>query len=289
MAPVETAPLLSPELSSPLQPPDAATPTISSASVFTSMSTNPDVALQLPMAGPMIAAVLVCIVVVATAVVICFLQRQPQGSCGRRSFEAPFIFRSDSHSQRSGFLRDEIPSENQRRIKKYRRYSRRSRHPGGTVEVDLSEDGNRPEGREIPLRLGNRLRLSTLALNVKEIHHIVDRSQTSATVPLTASSNQAEQCSLLQPSIELPLLSPSQNDSIHDPPKHISPASLPQIERQRLNTLIQQRAVLLASGNTSDKSVNGELILLEEQIKSLRHQDLALPQPDTPPPYDPER
>jgi len=239
------------------------------------------------MDGPMIAGVLVGIVVISAAVVICFLQRQPKRTYGRRrSFEAPFILRRDAHSRRSGLWRDEIPSENHPRKRKYRRYSRRSRHSSGTVELDASQDGNRPKARKMPLRLGNRQwRLSSgstnstfsLALNMKKMgvnHHIVDRSQTLATiVPSTVSSSEVDQ----RPTTELPLLSSSQNEPIH-PSNHINPASLPEVER---HSLIQQRAT---ARNTSDKGVNGELLVL-----LLEGQDLSLPQPETPPPYEPER
>ena len=266
------------------------------------MPTESNAILHLSMAGPMIAGVLVGIVVISAAVVICFLQCQPKRTYRRRrSFEAPFILRHgmlrewrsavllvpliplllfiDSHSQRTGLLRDEIPSENYPRKKKCRRYSRRSRHSSGTVELDALQDGNRPKARKMPLRLGDRQwRLSSgstnstfsLALNMKKMgvnHHIVDRSQTLATiVSSTVSSKQVDP----RPKIELPLLSSSQNEPIH-PSNHINPASLPEVER---HPPTQQRAT---AGNTSDKSVNGELS---------EGQDLS---PDAPPSYEPER
>lgn len=80
-----------PGLSS-FQPSDSGTPTTSGTSSITSISTNPDVTAQLPLAGPMIAGILVCIVVIAAMVVICFLQRRSKRPHRRRhSFETQFI------------------------------------------------------------------------------------------------------------------------------------------------------------------------------------------------------
>ena len=217
----------------------------------------------------------------------------------------------DSHPHRhstSRFLRDEDTLENHPRKKKYRRYSRRSRYSSGTMELEvlkfLPQDGSRYEAREIPLPSGSRqwqssnptistfsLTLNTNKIANMPIHHVVDDSQTSVTlVPPTVSFNQIEQYSP-RPTVDLPLQplsSSSQNDPIHAP-NSINRTLLPEIERHRLNTLIQQRAALLASGNTSDKSVYGELLLLEEQIQLLRRQDESLPQHDIPPPYEDER
>lgn len=79
-------------LSSSLQSSDSGTPTISSTSSSASTLTNSDVIAQLPLAGPIIAGVLVGIIVIAAIVVICFLQRQPQHPRRRhRSFEDQFI------------------------------------------------------------------------------------------------------------------------------------------------------------------------------------------------------
>ena len=78
---------------SSLQLSDAGTPTTSSASSTVSTLKNSDAIARLPLAGPMIAAILVGIIVIAAIVVICFLQRRPQhprGRC-RRSFEAQLI------------------------------------------------------------------------------------------------------------------------------------------------------------------------------------------------------
>jgi hypothetical protein len=203
----------------------------------------------------------------------------------------------DSHPHRhstSRFLRDENPLENHPRKKKYRRYSRRSRYSSGTMELDvrklLPQDGNRYEAREIPLPSGSRqwqssnptISTFSLTLNTNKIVNMpIHHGSQTALVPPTVLSNQIEQYSP-RPTIELPLSSSSQNDPINR-------TLLPDIERQRLNTLIQQRAALLASGNTSDKSMYNELLLLEEQIQLLRRQDVSLPQHDIPPPYNDER
>lgn len=90
---------IDPGLSSSLLISDSGTPTTSSTS--SSASTNSNVIGQLPLAGPMIAGVLVGIIVIAAIVVICFLQRRPQHPRRRRhSLEAQFILQPGVFGER---------------------------------------------------------------------------------------------------------------------------------------------------------------------------------------------
>ena len=195
-------------LSSSLQSSDSGTPTISSTSSSASTLTNSDVIALLPLAGPIIAGVLVGIIVIAAIVVICFLQRRPQHPRRRhRSFDAQFILqpgvfrerllatlfafwycvlllyielRPHRHS-RSRFLRDENDPKNATPKKKYRRYSRRSRYSTRIMELEVRNSvppiGSRSEARESSMPSGNRKWHS-------------DSNSTNSTFSLTLNTNK---------------------------------------------------------------------------------------------------
>lgn len=190
----------------------------------------------------------------------------------------------------SRFLPDEIPPQNHTRKKKYRRYSRRSRYSGSTTELEVQHPLQQHGSRSESSGGGSSKSTFSLTLTMNKIGVDKPNHHPSPTLaPSIASSNPVELYSPC-PTIELPLPSSSHHEPIH-PPTHTNPALLPEIERQRLNILIQQRAVLLASGNTNDKSVYAELSLLEEQIQILqsRHDVSLPPQQDIPPPYEDEQ
>lgn len=295
--------------SSLFQPSDSGSPATSATS-STSTSTNSDVVRQLAPAGPLTAGILVFLIVIAAVVVICFVKRRRKRRRKRcRSFKALFSLQSDSehphrHS-RNRFLCDEILTENDPPKGKYHRYSRYSRRSSGTMAMELdarhaepqisvTEDGSAPmthEGslpsayRDLhPGRLDSTI-LNTIKMGVnKSNHKVVDGRQTSASSSAliasdlgTVSSNQVEQYSTRELTS-----SPSQNNILHPLQRPNNSSLPPSVDRQRLNDLIQQRAALLASENTSDKSVYNELLLLEEQIQILRCRDISLPHQDIP-------
>jgi len=282
---------------SSFQPSDSGTPTTSSDYVNsnTSTSTKSGVIGRLPLAGPLVAGILVGIILIAAIVVICFLQRRPKRPRRRRrSFDTQCVLQPDSHPRhhsRNRFLHDEISSENDPPKKKHHHYSH-PRYSSGTMELDIRSSAPQIMEDESLLPLGNRQRHSrsgsinsifSMTLNTTNIGadktnpEVIDGKQTSSTLVSDlepVSSNKVEP-------------SPSQIKPLHTHNRN-KPALPPGVGRQHLNALIQQRAALTASENTSDKGVYSELLHLEEQIQILRRQDVS-PLQENPPPYEAHR
>lgn len=157
------------------------------------------------------------------------------------------------------------------------------------MELDV-EDGSSGDRRWDSRRGSTN---STFSITPNTNRETANDTQTPATLVSdlgTVSSNQVEQhpqsTSRTNPPVQPPSPSP-QSEHLHTHDRQI--AAPPPEVGPRLYTLIQRRATLLASGNTSDKGVYNELLHLEEQIQILRRQDVSLPRQDTPPAYEIQR
>lgn len=178
-------------------------------------------------------------------------------------------------------VQNSVVPEDRSRSKKHQH--QHSSHPPGNRQRHL---GNGPTN--------NNTSSSTNKIRVVDHQpETVDRSKTTSTT-LTSSdlgtvlSNQVEHYSPRPTSslvgierhrhhrhhpLQPPSLSSQHDELLYSPryPNLNNPTSPPDTGRQRLDTLIQQRAALLASGNTiSDKGVHNELLLLEQEIQVLK-------------------
>ena len=276
--------------SSSIQP--SGTPTTSSddASSSTSASPTSDLAAvgRLPLAGPMAAGILVCIIAIATVVVISFLTGRSKRSRRRRtnSFEELGVCCVDWTTPlvrliplfHCFYIDDECLSDSEPPKQKRRRHSRHSRrllrqtqHSRGTMELDVRK--SIPQG--VVIEGGSRSKPHETRPSDNRQRHS-DSDSTNSTLSLNANPMNDHRSN-----------HPVVNDrQASTPSSDLATTSPNQVGRQRLNALIQQRAALrLASGDTGDKSVYNELILLEEQIQNLilSHPDASH---DTPPPYE---
>lgn len=256
--------------SSSIQP--SGTPTTSSndaSSSSTSASPTSDLAAvgRLPSAGPMTAGILVGIIAIATVVVISFLTRRSKRR-RRNSFE----------ELDDGFLSDsEPPKQKHPRHSRHSRRLRQKQHSSGIMELDVRK--SIPQGVVIE---GGSRRSKPHASDNQQRHS--DSDSTNSTLSLDTNPMNDNRSN--HPVVNDRRASTPSSDLATVSSNQVGPASPTEVGRQRLNALIRQRAALLASGNTGDKSVYNELMLLEEQIQILilRHPDAS--SQDTPPPYE---